>query len=111
MEARNCLLTDQETCLDAPEEMNVTFMNNAKLLMKNSTEFTSNNLAIVDNILRILGQFNISIHQKLLRNEEFPGRFTIGDNRFTQEVNPKPDMTMASDGSGDVKTIGEAEES
>ncbi|KAK4349773.1 hypothetical protein RND71_029086 [Anisodus tanguticus] len=101
-------LTDQETCLDALEEMNATFTNDVKLLMKNSTEYTSNSLAIVANILGILGQYNIPIHRKLLSNGEFPEWVGSGDRRLMQEVNPKPDVTVASDGSGDVMTIGEA---
>lgn len=101
-------LTDQETCLDALEEMNATFVNDAKLLMKNSTEYTSNSLAIVANILGILSKYNIPIHRKLLSNGEFPEWVAAGDRRVLQEVIPKPDVTVASDGSGDVKTIGEA---
>ncbi|KAH0691097.1 hypothetical protein KY289_018455 [Solanum tuberosum] len=101
-------LTDQETCLDALEEMNATFVNDAKLLMKNSTEFTSNSLAIVANIFGILGKFNIPIHRKLLNIGEFPEWVAAGDRRLMQEVSPKPDVTVASDGSGNVTTIGEA---
>ncbi|XP_009773400.1 pectinesterase 1 [Nicotiana sylvestris] len=103
-------LTDQETCLDALEEMNATFVNDVKLLMKNSTEYASNSLAIVVNILGILGQFNIPIHRKLLSNEEtgYPEWVRPGDRRLLQAVNPKPDVTVASDGTGDVLTIQEA---
>lgn len=101
-------LTDQETCLDALEEMNASFLNDAKLLMKNSTEYTSNSLAIVANILGVLDKYNIPIHRKLLSDGEFPAWVAAGDRRLMQVVNPKPDVTVASDGSGDVKTIGEA---
>lgn len=83
------MLTDQETCLDTLEEMNATFMNDAKLLTNNSTKFTSNSLAIMANILGLLCQFNIPIHKKLLSNEEFFKRFIVCNMRLMQEINPK----------------------
>lgn len=38
----------------------------------------------------------------------FPEWVSLGDRRLLQEVKPKPDVTVASDGTGDCKTIREA---
>ncbi|CAI9753696.1 unnamed protein product [Fraxinus pennsylvanica] len=102
-------ITDQETCLDALNEVNASIVGDVKLLMKNSTEYASNSLAIVSKLLGILGDFGIPIHRKLLGavDSGFPGWVPAGDRRLLQEEMPKPDVTVAKDG-GDVKTIKEA---
>ncbi|OAY36323.1 pectinesterase 3 [Manihot esculenta] len=111
-------ITDQETCLDALQELNTTKNFNSKLLeevrtaMENSTEFASNSLAIVAKILGLLSDFNIPIHRKLLgfegTNSGFPGWVSLGDRRLLQESKPAPNATVAKDGTGDYKMIGEA---
>ncbi|KAK3013043.1 hypothetical protein RJ639_008244 [Escallonia herrerae] len=98
-------ITDQETCLDALAELNSTLLAEVKGAMKNSTEYASNSLAIVAKILGILADFDVPIHRKLLG---FPDWVGAGDRRLLQEVNPTPNVTVALDGSGDVKTIMEA---
>ncbi|KAI3463189.1 hypothetical protein Pfo_019852 [Paulownia fortunei] len=104
------VVTDQETCFDALEEVNATFVEEIKLLMKNSTEFASNSLAIVSKLLGILGDFKIPIHRRLLgeAGSGFPIWVAASDRRLLQESEPKPDVTVAADGSGDVRTINEA---
>ncbi|KAL0354417.1 UNVERIFIED_CONTAM: Pectinesterase 3 [Sesamum radiatum] len=104
------VVTDQETCFDALEEVNATFVEEIKLLMKNSTEFASNSLAIVSKLLGFLGDFKIPIHRRLLGAEEsgFPSWVAAGDRRLLQASTPKPDVTVAKDGSGDVRTLKEA---
>ncbi|OVA03699.1 Pectinesterase [Macleaya cordata] len=103
-------ITDQETCLEGLIEMNSTLVDEVKTAMKNSTEFTSNSLAIVSKILTILDQFNIPIHRKLLGrvDSEFPDWVNPRDRRLLQETNPTPDLTVAKDGTGDFTTIQEA---
>ncbi|KAF8393700.1 hypothetical protein HHK36_021947 [Tetracentron sinense] len=102
-------ITDQETCLDGLEEVNSTLLVEVKTAMKNSTEFSSNSLAIVAKILTILEKLDIPIHRKLLGlGNDFPEWIQQGDRRLLQEANPKPDLTVAKDGSGDYKTIKEA---
>ncbi|CAH1416621.1 unnamed protein product [Lactuca virosa] len=59
-------LTNQDTCLDAPEEMNSTFLVDVNSKMQNSTEYAINSLTIVSKISGILGKFNIQIHRKVL---------------------------------------------
>ncbi|KAL6996187.1 Pectinesterase 3 [Sarracenia purpurea var. burkii] len=106
-------ITDQETCYDALEEVNSTaVLNNVRGIMKNSTEFASNSLAIVAKLLGILADFNVQIHRKLLWTTDsagFPDWIGGGDRKLLQEKNSTmPDLTVAKDGSGDCKTIGEA---
>uniref|UniRef100_A0A5B6ZFC8 Pectinesterase n=1 Tax=Davidia involucrata TaxID=16924 RepID=A0A5B6ZFC8_DAVIN len=107
-------ITDQETCLDALQELNSTasipVLEDVRDLIKNSTEFSSNSLAIVTKILGILTEFNVPIHRKLLGTFDsgFPDWVSNVDRRLLQEANPKPHVTVAKDGSGDVKTIKEA---
>lgn len=103
-------LTNQDTCLDALEEMNSTFLVDVKSKMKNSTEYASNSLAIVSKISGILGKLNLPIHRKLLgeRGSEFPEWVSPGVRRLLQEGRPTPNVTVASDGTGDFKTITEA---
>ncbi|KAK4410462.1 Pectinesterase 3 [Sesamum angolense] len=104
------VVTDQETCFDALDEVNATFVEEVKLLMKNSTEFASNSLAIVSKILGAIGDFKIPIHRRLLgaAGSGFPTWVAAGDRRLLQESAPKPDLTVAADGSGDVKSLKEA---
>ncbi|KAL4566463.1 hypothetical protein LXL04_030578 [Taraxacum kok-saghyz] len=99
-------LTHQDTCLDALEEMNSTLLADVKSKMQNSTEYASNSLAIVSKISRILGKFNLPIHRKLLG--EFPEWVNPGVRRLLQAGRPTPNVTVALDGTGDVKTIKEA---
>jgi hypothetical protein len=77
-------ITDQETCLDALQELNVTehfnqaLVDHVKAAMENSTEFVSNSLAIVAKILGLLSDFNIPIHRRLDLKEPITQGFHIG---------------------------------
>ncbi|EOY27391.1 Pectinesterase 3 [Theobroma cacao] len=111
-------ITDQETCLDALEELNTTKHFNATLLeevkaaMQNSSEYASNSLAIVAKILSLLPDFNIPIHRRLLgfqeTGSEFPDWVSPTERRLLQDSNPTPNVVVAQDGSGDVLTINDA---
>ncbi|XP_011048628.1 PREDICTED: pectinesterase 3 [Populus euphratica] len=112
-------ITDQETCLDALQELNVTkhfnqtLVDQVKTAMENSTEFVSNSLAIVAKILGLLSDFNIPIHRRLLgfertHNSGFPHWIGLGDRRLLQMSTPKPDVTVAKDDSGNCTTLREA---
>ncbi|KAJ7963362.1 Pectinesterase [Quillaja saponaria] len=111
-------ITDQDTCLDALEELNSTIahelVKNVKTAMVNSTEFASNSLAIVTKILRLLTGFNIPIHRRLLgfrgSDSEFPAWVGPVERRLLQADSntKKAQVTVAQDGSGDFKTITEA---
>ncbi|XVE88552.1 hypothetical protein DITRI_Ditri19aG0078200 [Diplodiscus trichospermus] len=111
-------ITDQETCLDALEELNTTKHFNATLLeemktaMQNSTEYASNSLAIVAKILGLLTDFNIPIHRRLFGFQEagsgFPDWVSPTERRLLQDSKPTPNVIVAQDGSGNFKTINEA---
>ncbi|KAI6700321.1 hypothetical protein NL676_014645 [Syzygium grande] len=106
-------ITDQETCLDALEEANSTHLGNMKLAMQNSTELTSNSLAIATKIMRLLASFNAPIHRRLLgfrARSVFPSWVGPADQRLLQEVNLRPNLTVAQDGTGNYKTIRDAVE-
>ncbi|KAF8081848.1 hypothetical protein N665_0862s0012 [Sinapis alba] len=108
-------VTDHETCFDSLDELaqnkteyaNSTITQNLKSAMSRSTEFTSNSLAIVAKILAALSDFGIPIHggRRLLMSQEPP---EWARRRLLQTEGLKPDVTVAGDGSGDVKTVNEA---
>ncbi|PSS18148.1 Pectinesterase [Actinidia chinensis var. chinensis] len=100
-------LTDLETCFDALDEANSTVvLEEVRGVMKNSTEFGSNSLAIVAKVLGILGK--VPMHRKLLGISDFPEWLYAGDRRLLQEATLTPNLTVAKDGSGDFRTIQEA---
>jgi pectinesterase inhibitor-like protein len=104
-------LTDQETCLDALQELNSTLVDDVRTAMENSTEFASNSLAIVAKILGLLSNFNIPIHRRRLLGfgGEFPDWVSPGDRRLLEDISVTATRaTVAKDGSGDYKTISEA---
>ncbi|XP_022980574.1 pectinesterase 3 [Cucurbita maxima] len=99
-------ITDQETCLDAIRDLNHTaVLENLQAVMANSTEFTSNSLAIVTKILGLLANFNIPIHRKLMA---FPEWVSPGDRRLLQENNVTAHATVSKDGTEEYTTIKEA---
>ena len=103
-------LTNQETCLDTLEEMESGFLEQMKSQMQNSTEHTSNSLAIITEMSWILKTIDIPLHRKLLgeMKSEFPKWVGAGTRRLLQDTRPAPKVTVAKDGSGDVVTINDA---
>ncbi|KAI4329024.1 hypothetical protein L6164_021331 [Bauhinia variegata] len=109
-------ITDQETCLDALEELNSTAGNatlhNVRTAMANSTQFASNSLAIATKILVLIGIFDIPIHRRLLgfggSEPGFPDWVGSAERRLLQENTTTPHLVVAKDGSGQFKTIKEA---
>ncbi|KAI8544766.1 hypothetical protein RHMOL_Rhmol08G0320400 [Rhododendron molle] len=102
-------LTDHETCLDALTEANsLVVLNEVMGIIRNSTEFASNSLAIVAKLLGLLGEFNLPIHRKLLwgGNSGFPDWVDRG--LLQEETNLVPNVTVAKDGSGNFTTINAA---
>ncbi|KAB2081679.1 hypothetical protein ES319_A05G147500v1 [Gossypium barbadense] len=115
----SAVITDQETCLDALEELNTTKNFNAPLFeelkaaMQNSSEYASNSLAIAAKILGLLTNFRIPIHRRLLGFQkaapsEFPAWVSPTERRLLQESKPTPNVIVAKDGSGHFRTINEA---
>ncbi|XP_057980828.1 pectinesterase 3 [Malania oleifera] len=107
-------VTDQETCLDALREMNSSLVDSVAAAMRNSSEYTSNSLAIVAKILGILKDFDLPIHRRRRLLAEsgsdsgYPEWVGAGVRRLLQEERLTPDVTVAKDGTGDYKTIKEA---
>ncbi|VVA94869.1 unnamed protein product [Arabis nemorensis] len=108
-------LTDHDTCFDALDELTQNrteyadspILQNLKSAMRNSTEFTSNSLAIVAKVLSALSDFGIPIHRRRLLNS-FPNWVNPTVRRLLQAKNLTPNVTVAADGSGDVRTVNEA---
>ncbi|KAL6657238.1 hypothetical protein ACP70R_005018 [Stipagrostis hirtigluma subsp. patula] len=109
-------LTYQGTCLDG--FMNAT-STEASTKMKNalnaSQELTEDILAVVDQFSDTLG--GLSVGRRLLGDDGMPtwmsegGRHLLADapaGGDSPSVEFKPSITVAADGSGDVKTIAEA---
>ncbi|ESQ48548.1 hypothetical protein EUTSA_v10022003mg [Eutrema salsugineum] len=116
-------LTYHETCFDALDELrsnnnmtttenyaNSTISRNLKSAMRNSTEFTSNSLAIVAKVLSTLSDFGIPIHRRRLLGSKpfFPRWVCPRVRKLLSAENVTPNVTVAADGSGDVKTVNEA---
>lgn len=106
-------VTDQETCLDAFEGVAGGLKDRVAAAMRNSTRFTSNSLAIASGILRVLDQLNIPLHRKLLSTTAGTPSWVSGAHRRVllqagAGARPIPNVTVATDGTGQVKTIGEA---
>lgn len=106
-------LTDHDTCLDAVGEVNSTAARGVipeiERIMRNSTEFASNSLAIVTKVIRLLSNFEVSNHHRRLLGE-FPEWLGTAERRLLATVvnETLPDAVVAKDGSGQYKTIGEA---
>ncbi|KAJ6825351.1 pectinesterase 3-like [Iris pallida] len=107
-------VTDQETCLDGFEGTTGGLREKMEAAMTNSTQFTSNSLAIVAGILGILRDLDIPIHRKLLSSSSSAllPKWVLGSHRRALlQAAPgelKPNVTVAKDGSGQFATIGEA---
>ncbi|KAG6769859.1 hypothetical protein POTOM_025525 [Populus tomentosa] len=103
-------ITDQETA------KHLILTDVVRYAMTNSTEFTSNRLAIASIIVKILDDQGIPIHRKLLTVDHdldmgFPSWVNKSDRRLLQQENPEPNLTVAKDGSGVFRTIREAVDS
>ncbi|XP_074561857.1 putative pectinesterase/pectinesterase inhibitor 28 [Curcuma longa] len=105
-------ITYQETCLDGFEEADTDAAASMRKALNSSAELSSNVLAIVTNFGDTLDKLNLGgLSRKLLEvDNEFPS-WVSGGNRRLLQMSPaelKPAITVAQDGSGDVKTISEA---
>lgn len=106
-------VTDQETCLDGFEGTTGDIKVKMEKAMVNSMQFTSNSLAIAAGILGILEKLNFPIHRKLLATaaiEHYPVWVTTAQRRalLQDSIQWTPNLTVAHDGTGQVKTIMEA---
>ncbi|XP_074577549.1 putative pectinesterase/pectinesterase inhibitor 28 [Curcuma longa] len=106
-------ITYQETCLDGFEDADTDAAASMRKALNSSAQLTSNVLAIVTSFGDTLDKFELGdLNRKLLAvdAESFPSWVSGGKRRLLQKspAKLKPDVTVAKDGSGDVKTIAEA---
>ncbi|KAK1280542.1 Pectinesterase 1 [Acorus gramineus] len=105
-------LTDQATCLDGLDNTTGDARAKMEAAMVNSTQFTSNSLAIATKILDILEKLNIPLHRRrrLLSEEEEDVVVALKNQRrlLLWLETAKPNVTVAKDGTGMFKTIQEA---
>ncbi|VYS57346.1 unnamed protein product [Arabidopsis thaliana] len=104
-------VTDIGTCGDTLDEDNYNspIPQKLKSAMVNSTEFTSNSLAIVAQVLKKPSKSRIPVQgRRLLNSNSFPNWVRPGVRRLLQVKNLTPHVTVAADGSGDVRTVNEA---
>ncbi|KAJ1297534.1 hypothetical protein BS78_01G383600 [Paspalum vaginatum] len=107
-------LTYQETCLDGFDNATTTdAADKMRGALNSSQELTENILAIVDEFSETLANLDIPSFSRRLLEGGAPSWMPDAKRRLLQAASPgspgfKPDVTVAADGSGDFKTIGEA---
>ncbi|KAI3471068.1 hypothetical protein Pfo_027731 [Paulownia fortunei] len=102
--------TYQQTCIDELEYASSglsSFMNEN---FKNSTEYTSNSLAIVSSFEESISALGAIGRRRLMSFSEAPEWLSFKDRRLLQAPSSliKADAVVAKDGSGKYKTIGAA---
>lgn len=99
-------VTDQDTCLEGFEGTTGGFLGKMEAAMANATGYTSNSLAIATGILGVMEKLRFPLHRRRL--------LTVGGERgwvsraLQTEEKRKPNVTVAADGSGQVRSIKEA---
>ncbi|CAM8889082.1 unnamed protein product [Rhodiola kirilowii] len=99
--------TCQETCLDGFIDVNENLRTELTALLKNSTELTSNSLAIVSWISSVADSVKFGQRRRLFSEGEWVNRI---DRELIESVDlrKKANLVVAADGSGKYKTIGAA---
>ena len=106
--------TCHETCINGFESENGTLKSTVLDLLKNSTEFSSNSLAIITEISKIAGSISTSRRLMSLPEEDVKVPKWLSakkERRLLQSsstLKRKADVVVAKDGSGKYKTIMEA---
>jgi hypothetical protein len=99
--------THQETCKDGFENANATAKSNIDNWLKNSTELTSNSLAIVSWISKIESALNLRRRRLMSFDPEWlnsKDRKLLENSDLTTQAN----IVVAQDGSGHCKNISDA---
>ncbi|MQM15925.1 hypothetical protein Taro_048878 [Colocasia esculenta] len=104
----SAVITYKDTCMDAFEAASAEFRADMDKFLKNSTEFTSNSLAILTQIANVLG--SIKLRRRLLEYSDadgLPRWLSATDRRLLQSRDPRAsaNIVVAKDGSGKYKTI------
>ncbi|KAI3459638.1 hypothetical protein Pfo_016301 [Paulownia fortunei] len=101
--------TYQQTCIDGFENSSLSSI--VLQTLKNSTEFTSNSLAIITSIESSIASLGSIGKRRLMSLNEMPKWLSTKDNRkLLQATNTSivPDAVVAQDGSGKYETINAA---
>ncbi|XP_058753970.1 putative pectinesterase/pectinesterase inhibitor 24 [Vicia villosa] len=105
--------TYQQTCIDGLEEAEEALKSNITTNLKNSTELTSNSLAIITWLNKAASSVNF--RRRLLSlsiQNEPPNWLHLNDRRkllqADNDLKKKADIVVARDGTGKYKTISEA---
>uniref|UniRef100_A0A7N0THH6 Pectinesterase n=1 Tax=Kalanchoe fedtschenkoi TaxID=63787 RepID=A0A7N0THH6_KALFE len=103
--------TCQETCLDGFEFETQEIQSSVMDTLRNSTELTSNSLAIVNLVTRITsGSLNLRRRRLLTAEDEEPEWISAGARRLMASANltSMANITVSKDGKGQFKTISDA---
>ncbi|KAA8514779.1 hypothetical protein F0562_017958 [Nyssa sinensis] len=110
--------TYQQTCIDGFENATGNLKATVFQYLKNSTEFTSNSLAIINEFSILANTLNLNGLRRRRRlmsvrsnYDDMPHWLSAKDRKLLQSTNSikiKADAVVAKDGSGKYKTIGDA---
>ncbi|PNY12698.1 pectinesterase [Trifolium pratense] len=108
----NGAVTYMDTCVDGFENTTTDAGQKMKELLTSSMHMSSNALAIISDFADTVSDWNVTkfLGRRLLHDSETPS--WVDHRRLldakTNSFKHKPDVTVALDGSGDVKSINEA---
>ncbi|KAL8049803.1 hypothetical protein ABFX02_06G042900 [Erythranthe guttata] len=100
--------TYQETCMDELESISSSLTIFAGDSLKNSTEYTSNSLAIITSAgesIDAMGKIGRRRRLMGFGGGDFPEWVSVKERRLLQTPSVKADAVVAKDGSGKYKTI------
>ncbi|CAJ1958691.1 unnamed protein product [Sphenostylis stenocarpa] len=102
--------TYQQTCIEGFENEKEAIKTSVVSYLKNSTQFTSNSLAIITWINKAATTLNLRRLLSLPHQNEAPEWLHSQDRRLllTQDLRKKADIVVAKDGSGKYKKISDA---
>jgi hypothetical protein len=103
--------TYQQTCIDGLEQAEEALKSSITTNLKNSTEFTSNSLAIITWLNKAASSVNFRRLLSLSHQNEEPNWLHHKDRKLLQkdtDLKKKADIVVAKDGSGKYKTISAA---
>lgn len=104
-------ITYQQTCLDEFDGVDDETGNKMRQVLKNTSELSSNGLAMISELSQILVSLQIpGLSRKLLsvNNKDYIPEFVPAAARALLQDSPAPNVVVAQDGSGQFKTISEA---
>ncbi|ESW20756.1 hypothetical protein PHAVU_005G012000 [Phaseolus vulgaris] len=102
--------TYQQTCIEGFEDGKEAIKKSVVSYLKNSTQFTSNSLAIITWINKAATTLNLRRLLSLHHQNEAPEWLPSNDRRLllTEDLRKKADIVVAKDGSGKYKKISDA---